>query len=445
MVAPPLGTAARDAARFQGTSRMNSRTSFRAGLSGAASVLALFAGLAGSPAPALAQGAPPAGEQAKAIARQRYNEGVAAYDAKRWEDARTAFLQAYAITHVPAVLLNLGQSELRSGHQDDAGNHLTQFLREHATATPDQRTAAEAGIAEAKKSAGLVVVNVDSPGADISIDGTTVGKTPLLDAVFVKPGKHTVFASAQGKSAVSSVEVKAGLSTGVSLTLGVSSAPPPPPPVAPTPEPMPPPVAPPPPVTPPTPLPNPEPPPPAVGPGPEPVGPPTYTFGQWYTHKPIAWVGTGLAILGLGLGIGGGAGASGASSSSSSDVAAIQHQIGVYNKSSPIPTGANVAPSNVCNPSVLANSSRLNNYFGPACGVVQNDMSNYNTGVAVMATGWVLFGVGVVGTVTYAMVDWFPHRAGATSTGAAATPKPELAVLPLVSPSVRGVGVVGTF
>src|SRR4051812_19549311 len=85
------------------------------------------------------------------VARQRYEEGVKAFDTGRFEDARAAFLQAYALKRHPAVLLNLGQSELRSNHPEDAGNHLQQFLREHKAATPDQRAAAEKGIADAKR------------------------------------------------------------------------------------------------------------------------------------------------------------------------------------------------------------------------------------------------------------------------------------------------------
>ncbi|HXR68093.1 MAG TPA: hypothetical protein VN712_05600, partial [Dermatophilaceae bacterium] len=84
-------------------------------------------------------------------------------------------------------------------------------------------------------------------------------------------------------------------------------------------------------------------------------------------------------------------------------------------------------------------------YFGPACATAQADINAYNNsaGTPVMATGWVLFGVGVVGTVACAMVDWFPKRNA--TTGAATGPKPELAILPLVSPTVHGLGVVGTF
>src|SRR5262247_2617259 len=76
---------------------------------------------------------PPASDPVTEVARQRYEEGVKAFDAGRYEDARSAFLQAYALKRHPAVLLNLGLSELRSGkYVEDGGNHLQQFLREHA-------------------------------------------------------------------------------------------------------------------------------------------------------------------------------------------------------------------------------------------------------------------------------------------------------------------------
>ncbi len=38
----------------------------------------------------------------KEVAKQRYQEGVKAFDAGKWEEARTAFAQAYSLTQVPA-------------------------------------------------------------------------------------------------------------------------------------------------------------------------------------------------------------------------------------------------------------------------------------------------------------------------------------------------------
>jgi hypothetical protein len=60
--------------------------------------------------------------------------------------------------------------------------------------------------------------------------------------------------------------------------------------------------------------------------------------------------------------------------------------------------------------------------------------------VALAVTSWVLFGVGVAGTTAYAMIDWYPKKEQKTASG----PK-ILAVTPVVSPSLQGVAVVGTF
>jgi hypothetical protein len=426
--------------------RMNarSRSSLLAPTLSAFAMLALLTTAA--PAALAQQGAaPPASDSVTVLARQRYNEGVKAYDAGKFEDARAAFLQAYALKRHPAVLLNLGQSEIRSGHYEDAGNHLQQFLREYTSASPDERSTAEKGIAEAKKKAGWVVVAVDATGADVSIDGTTVGKSPLLDPVFVKPGKHTLYAAGGGKTAATSVDVKAGAAAAASLTLGVASvAPAPvpaPPPVAPPPEPV---QPPPPPVQPPPPAMQPvQPPPPAlqpVGPmgpmGPQPgmMPPPEddrLTFFQWYKKKPIAWVGTGAIGLGLIGGIAFGASALSASSASKDHVAQIQAEDKAHQEFNP------TRRTNICGD---ADGNGALPHYVTACGVLKTDISNYNTDVALVATSWVLFGVGLAGTAVYTMIDWYPHRATAKNEGG-----PSFAIVPVIGPQVRGMSVGGTF
>src|SRR6266498_5539201 len=83
-------------------------------------------------------------------ARRRFQEGVKFFDQKRYEEARAAFLQAYALKHHPAVLLNLAQSEVRSGHPVEAAKHFAAFLREGSMATEAQRSDAEKGLAAAR-------------------------------------------------------------------------------------------------------------------------------------------------------------------------------------------------------------------------------------------------------------------------------------------------------
>lgn len=365
------------------------------------------------------------------IARQRYNEGVKAYDAGRFEDARTAFLQAYALKRHPAVLLNLGQSELRSRHYAEAGNHLQQFLREYTSASPEEKATAQKGIAEAKKKAGFVVIGVDAVGADVSIDGTTVGKSPIYDPVFVKPGKHTVFAALQGKSSAVAFEAKVGTASTATLTLGIPG------PVAPTPMP---------------PMPMPPGPPSGPPPGLTPVMPPTYPptqpppgmmmpppmppqahgredFFHWYKRKPLAWVGTGLTGAGLIMGIAGGAAGLSAKGAANDVANQIRDHRATVDPGAPASvcgnqdTGAGVYPG-----------------YETACQTLRDNISLYNKDVAVTVAGWVIFGVGAAGTVLYAMIDWYPNRNHAPSDNG-----PRMSVTPIISPTYNGVGFTGSF
>jgi hypothetical protein len=418
-------------------------------VAGAATFLALFtalpallggagAAIPGAEAIALAQqpGAPP--DSVTQIARQRYNEGVKAYDAGKYEDARTAFLQAYALKKHPAVLLNLGQSELRSNHPEDAGNHFQQFLREHTGATPEERATAEKGIAEAKKKASLVVVSVDAAGADVSIDGTTIGKSPLYDPVFIKPGKHTVFATLGGKSAAAAIDAKVGVASQATLTLGVPGAVAPPPPTPPLPTPAPPPAPPPAPSTAPPPG-----PPPGLQPITPPISPPPgmmqpmppapqepESFGHWYRRKPIAWVGTGIAGVGLIMGIAGGASALSASSSANSVADQIKQHRAQFD-----PT----APQSVCGDQ--STGTGVYPGYEQACQTLRDNISLHHRDMAVAVTGWVLFGVGVAGTAIYTFIDWYPNRNNAV----AADDRPRMAVTPIITPTFKGFGFAGSF
>lgn len=382
-----------------------------------------------------AQGAPPPApsDGVTEIARQRYQEGVKDFDAGKYEEARAAFLQAYALKRAPAVLLNIALSELRSSvnHADEAGAHFQQFLREATTASPEQRATAEKGIADAKKRAGTILVTVDVAGADVSIDGTSVGKAPLADPVFVKPGKHTVFAQLQGHTAAVVIDVKVGASVPANLTTGATAAPLPEPPPPATPPPA-------------------TPPPGGVGPGTGATSaPPSQgtgagpaqdtaegeSFSHWYKRKPIAWVGTGVAGVGFLTGFI----ASIAAGAASGKVADDARQIKEHDADPKFLSSNPERRKNICGDKDTG-AGALPAYAN-ACGVLRGDVASYNTSVAFAVTGWVLFGVGAVGTAVYAAVDWKRAKAP-PATGSA--PR-LLAVTPLVSPTYQGIGVAGSF
>src|SRR5258708_16484866 len=146
------------------------------------------------------------------MAKHRFQEGVKFFDQKRYEEARAAFLQAYALKHHPAVLLNLAQCEIRSGHNLEAARHFAAYLRDPPPNAGAGMSDAEKGLASARTKLGRIQVSV-AGGAEVLVDGESVGVAPLPDAVDAAPGNHTVEARLGGRSPSASVTGSVGRSS----------------------------------------------------------------------------------------------------------------------------------------------------------------------------------------------------------------------------------------
>jgi flagellar basal body-associated protein FliL len=144
---------------------------------------------AASAAPAWAQSG--AEDPTTSMARARFKEGVDFYDKAQYEQARAAFLQAYALKKHPAVLLNLAWSCLKSGHSLEAERYFKQFLSEGKEITEKQRADANDGLNQAKSKIGRIEVLAPA-GTEITIDGDRLGSAPLPEPVAVEPGAHTL-------------------------------------------------------------------------------------------------------------------------------------------------------------------------------------------------------------------------------------------------------------
>ncbi len=151
-----------------------------------AAVLVAFLGVAAT-LPATAQ------DDAVTIqARARFKEGVEAYDKGQYENARLAFLQAYALKKHPAVLLNLAQSSAKAGHALEAAKSFHQFLKEATSSSPQQRADAESGLAEVRQKVGRIEV-ISPAGTEITLDDKErVGASPFADPIEVEPGAHSL-------------------------------------------------------------------------------------------------------------------------------------------------------------------------------------------------------------------------------------------------------------
>jgi hypothetical protein len=130
-------------------------------------------------------------------ARARFKEGVDFYDKGQFENARLAFLQAYALKKHPAVLLNLAQSSARSGHPLEAAKSFQTYLHESTSASPQQRTDAEAGLAEVRQKIGRIEI-IAQAGTEITLDEKErLGTTPFGDPIDVEPGSHSLRSSTE--------------------------------------------------------------------------------------------------------------------------------------------------------------------------------------------------------------------------------------------------------
>lgn len=130
-------------------------------------------------------------------ARARFKEGVDFYDKGQYENARLAFLQAYALKKHPAVLLNLAQSTAKAGHALEAAKYFQQFIKESPNATPQQQKDAEGGLAEVRQKLGRIEI-IAPAGTDITLDEKDrLGTAPFAEPIDVEPGSHALKSSSE--------------------------------------------------------------------------------------------------------------------------------------------------------------------------------------------------------------------------------------------------------
>jgi hypothetical protein len=363
------------------------------------------------------------------MARQRFQEGVKLFDAKKFEEARAAFLQAYALKKHPAVLLNLAQSELKSGHFVDAARHFSQYLQENSALSQTDRKPAEQGLAEARLKTARIQIEVNVAGADVFVDDELVGKAPLRDVVDVGPGPHKVEARFAGyPNAAGQVSANVGQVVALALKLdrGGSSAavvaPPTPPPTTGTAAPVPAPPA-----TQDVTVPPSQPSPPTETP-PDTAPVEVSTAGRtpfftWVATDKVAWATGGAAVVGVGAGII----FSALASSAASNANYIAGQIKARASGD---EDIGDRASNPCAEPVVVTKTD----YRPACNQLKDNLDKRDVDRTVAILGWT---VGVVGIGATAAAYFIRNKPKPT--------EPRVSFVPIVSPTMSGLAVGGTF
>jgi hypothetical protein len=185
-----------------------------------------------APYTAFAQGAPaakPAGgaaaapsEDKQAEARSRYKAGLTLYEDGAFDAARVQFERAYELNPSYRILYNVGLVRKQLNEFVGALNALERYLAEGGAEVPaDRKAEVEKLISQLKGIVGSVNVQVNVPGAEITVDDAVVGVAPLEKPVLVNPGNRKIGAKAQGKLPDAKViTIASGDKPTVELTLG---------------------------------------------------------------------------------------------------------------------------------------------------------------------------------------------------------------------------------
>lgn len=135
-------------------------------------------------------------------ARQLYMEGLGALEKSQWAEAHASFLAAWRIKPQYQIASNLGLSEVKLGKYRDAAEHLTFYMRESPATKVQERLRAKVLLDEALAKVATIKLIAMPAGADVLVNGASVGRTPLADPIFVEPGACVVEARLEGHETI---------------------------------------------------------------------------------------------------------------------------------------------------------------------------------------------------------------------------------------------------
>ncbi|WP_197041222.1 PEGA domain-containing protein [Chondromyces apiculatus] len=187
------------------------------GLRAAPLALALTFAASGGLRSAHAQSAQtaPAGQPSKAArdeAATRFKKGIDLFKETDYAAALVEFRRAYELAPTWQVLYNIGQVQFQLQDYAGALPTLERYLSEGGRQVPAaRRTEVEADIQTLKGRIAFLDVTVNVADADIAVDDTTVGTSPLSKPVTVNAGRRRVAVSREGYTPQSRVvEVASG-------------------------------------------------------------------------------------------------------------------------------------------------------------------------------------------------------------------------------------------
>ena len=145
------------------------------------------------------------------VSRDHFNRGVEYVQDGDLKGALIEFKRAYAAAANYRVLYNLGQVENELRNYTEAQAYFQRYLSDGADDVPvARRREVEALIMKLAGRIATVTIQTNVNGADVFVDGVSVGKAPLAGPIRVSSGSRTLYAEARGRPRVTQVVEAAG-------------------------------------------------------------------------------------------------------------------------------------------------------------------------------------------------------------------------------------------
>jgi hypothetical protein len=163
-----------------------------------------------NPTPAREGAAAPTSD-AKRDAARRFEHAIKLYEEADYILALAEFERVYELVPDYRVLYNIGQVSMQLGRYARAFRTLKEYVARGAgELAPDRAAAVQADLAQLSGRIARLSVEVEQAGAQISVDGAAVGRSPLAEPLVVDVGEHRVQVELPGYAAQSQAFTLAG-------------------------------------------------------------------------------------------------------------------------------------------------------------------------------------------------------------------------------------------
>ncbi len=158
-------------------------------------------------------------------AEAAFKRGFELFEEGNYQAALVEFKQAYKMSPNYKMLYNIGLVSKQLNDYAGALDAFTRYLNDGGTAVlVSRRVEVNQEIQKLRNRVSQVSVKVDKPGAEISVDGASVGTSPLPAPLTLNIGKIRVTARLGDRTDEKVIELVPGQSMAVDLKVGAQGA-----------------------------------------------------------------------------------------------------------------------------------------------------------------------------------------------------------------------------